>query len=206
MKARLMAGALMALAAVAHAGPVPGQGTWEATLQPLDLDGDSVTDAFFDTDLKITWLRNANVNGLMTLAQAVKWADEFEFGGFSDWRLPITNTCGGGHYCFNNEMGHLWHYALGNAPGGPMTNTGDFQNLEADYYWASLIDPEHNYPAGYFVWNNAWGANAYNAPYDGWSYFALLVRGTTIIPEPATYALMLSGLGMLVAVARRRAT
>ena len=44
---------------------VPGQGTWETTLKARDLDGDHVTDAFYDTELNITWLRNADVKGVV---------------------------------------------------------------------------------------------------------------------------------------------
>jgi hypothetical protein len=41
---------------------VPGQGTWQTTLQARDLDGDGQIDAFYDTVLNITWLRDANAN------------------------------------------------------------------------------------------------------------------------------------------------
>jgi hypothetical protein len=40
-------------------------GAAHAALQDRDLDHNGVTDAYYDTDLNITWLRNANVNGLM---------------------------------------------------------------------------------------------------------------------------------------------
>ena len=40
-------------------------GTAQAALQDRDLNGDTVIDAFYDTDLKITWLRDANVTGPM---------------------------------------------------------------------------------------------------------------------------------------------
>ena len=49
--------AAMLLAGAAQAAGVPGQGTWETTLQARDLNGDSVTDTFYDTALNITWLR-----------------------------------------------------------------------------------------------------------------------------------------------------
>lgn len=42
---------------VALADGVPGQGTWESALLPRDIDGDTTTDAFYDTELDITWLR-----------------------------------------------------------------------------------------------------------------------------------------------------
>ena len=45
---------LASFADFATAAAVPGQGTWEATLQARDLDGDTITDAFNDTALNIT--------------------------------------------------------------------------------------------------------------------------------------------------------
>jgi hypothetical protein len=36
--------------------PIYGQGTWTATLQGRDLNGDLIADAYFDTDLNITWV------------------------------------------------------------------------------------------------------------------------------------------------------
>jgi hypothetical protein len=47
-----------------HAAAVSGQGTWETTLQGRDLDGNPATfEAYYDTDLNITWLANANIAG-----------------------------------------------------------------------------------------------------------------------------------------------
>lgn len=84
-----------------HAAPVSGQGTWQTTLQDRDLDGNGTTDAFYDTALNITWLRNANAgagssfddgksstDGKMTWVNAVDWAAALSFGGYDDWRLP----------------------------------------------------------------------------------------------------------------------
>ena len=51
--------ALLAAAAAPLITATPAQ----ATLQARDLDGNGVTDAFYDTTLNITWLRDANVNG-----------------------------------------------------------------------------------------------------------------------------------------------
>jgi hypothetical protein len=45
-----------------YATGISGQGTWETTLQPRDLDGNlSTAEAYYDTDLNITWLANANL-------------------------------------------------------------------------------------------------------------------------------------------------
>lgn len=123
----------------------------QATLQARDLNGDTVTDAFYDTTLNITWLRNANVNGSMDWNSAVAWAAGYSIGSYSDWRLPTmvdTGTSGcnyslaGGTDCGYNvqttsgstvysEMASLWYDTLGNkgyyAPGtgvGPQTGWG----------------------------------------------------------------------------------
>jgi MYXO-CTERM domain-containing protein len=125
-------GALL-LAGVAGAAGVPGQGTWETTLQPRDLDGDTITDAFYDTELNITWLRNADANGLLHWDDANAWAANLVVGAYSDWRLPTmvdTGTPGcdlswaGGTDCGYNvltktgatvfsELAHLFYVALG---------------------------------------------------------------------------------------------
>ena len=142
----LAAACALVLAGSAGAVGVPGQGTWETTLQPRDLDGDTVTDAFYDTELNITWLRNANANGRMNWNAANAWAANLVVGAYTDWRLPTmvdtgtpgcNNSNAGGTDCGYNvqtktgvtvfsEMAHLYHASLGNktkwAPG-----TGVFQ-------------------------------------------------------------------------------
>lgn len=125
-----------------------------ATLQARDLDGNGVTDAFYDTTLNITWLRNANGNGPMNWAAANAWVNGYSIGSYSDWRLPTmvdTGTPGcnvssaGGTDCGYNvqttsgstaysEMASLWYDTLGNkaycppgdssCAGGPQTGWG----------------------------------------------------------------------------------
>jgi hypothetical protein len=107
----------------------------------------------YDDALNITWLQDWNyaktsgydADGVMTWDAAVSWADQLDFGGYTDWRLPtITDTgtpgCNGsyaGTDCGWNvqtasggtvysEMAHLWYVTLGNkgycAPGGVNCN------------------------------------------------------------------------------------
>jgi hypothetical protein len=122
-----------AVAGAAGAAGVPGQGTRETALQPRDLDADTITDAFYDTELNITGLRNANANGLMNWDAANTWAVTLVVGAYSDWRLPTIVDTGapgcnessaGGTDCGYNEqtrtgatvcseMAHLHHAALG---------------------------------------------------------------------------------------------
>jgi hypothetical protein len=131
--------ALLTLAACTLALPatatgVASQGTWQRTLQPRDLDGDGSTDAFYDLNLDITWLRDAGAlpGGRPASWDAAKaWADNLSFGGYTDWRLPTLldngspySTAGGTVLGYNvltlsgntvySEMAHLWYVTLGN--------------------------------------------------------------------------------------------
>jgi hypothetical protein len=160
------------LCSVAQASPVPGQGTWQTTLLGRDISGRAVAGNddsavfLYDSTLNITWLRNANVNGLMTWSAANAWASGYSLGGFDGWRLPTVNVAGngecnlsyaGGTDCgFNvntatSEMAHLFFDVLGNkaycppgdatCAGGPqsgwgLTNTGDFLSLLSYFYWS----------------------------------------------------------------------
>lgn len=85
-----------ALAGAAGASALLMAGAAHAVLQDRDLDGDTVVDAYYDTELDITWLRNANMaNTNMSWAAAVAWAEGFSFAGYDDWRLPTSAGCGG---------------------------------------------------------------------------------------------------------------
>jgi hypothetical protein len=78
----------------AQSAPISGQGTWETTLQNRDLNGDGIADAFYDTQLNVTWLRNVNSNVLMNWDAATTWARSLTVYGFTGWRLPTTNDTG----------------------------------------------------------------------------------------------------------------
>lgn len=141
-----------------QAAGVAGQGSWETTLQARDIDGNGSTDAFYDTDLNITWLHTAS-SDRMNWTNAKAWAESSNFFGLSGWRLPTTNvttldgSCNwaltGGTSCGYNpdssaatgsEMAHLFFQSLGNkatyVPGtmvlqtdSGLTNTGAFDGL-----------------------------------------------------------------------------
>jgi hypothetical protein len=134
--------ATLILVTPAQAVPVPGQGTWDNPdptigLQARDLDGDSITDAFYDPALNITWLRKSGPRQLdwpVGWAEAVAWAGGLSIGIYDDWRLPTMVDTGEpgcnmdvffGGDCFfyplttkdgtvYSEMASLWYDTLGN--------------------------------------------------------------------------------------------
>lgn len=132
-------------ASTALASPDPSQGTWESTLLPRDINGDGVVDAFYDTALNISWLRDTNYamtsgynsTGAMTYTEAVQWVKTLSIYGISGWRLPNIapkNAYGFVYGWTNNastdegvakpgigwgtraELGHLTYVALAQQP------------------------------------------------------------------------------------------
>ena len=178
-------------------------GTAHAALQDRDLDGDTVVDAFYDTDLDITWLRNADVNGMMNWDTAVAWADGFSFAGYADWRLPTSDTCIGSN-CAGSEMGHLWHVELGNVAPGPMTSKGGFENLlDNANYWSGTVYPwDSRLAFDFHSYSGYQGVHARSLA----SSHAMAVRDgdVAVVPEPQTLLLMLAGLTALAVVRRQR--
>ena len=88
------------------------------------------------SDLNITWLPDANVKGPMSWAPPVAWADNFSFGGCSDWRLPTSDQCLG-YSCRSSEMAHLFFVKWGNIQGASTVNSGEFQNVQNAAYWSA---------------------------------------------------------------------
>ena len=186
----------------------------------------------YDDGLNVTWAANANINGLMNWNSAKYWAENLVYGGYSDWRLPNvapvkitgfdytnwgvdgTRDLGYNITSKNSEMSYLFYVDLGNngylSTGNiiqfvfGLTNSGPFTNFQSGQYWSGT---EHAADPG-----NAWGFNTslgdQEAPGKGNMLYALAVRDGDVaaspIPEPETYALMLTGLGLLGLTTRRR--
>lgn len=230
---QLIAGvALGTCAFTLQAGPVSGQGSWESTLLGRDLDGDSVNDAWYDTDLKITWLELDK--GPWDYYGAKATVTSLIVGGFTDWRLPSVNDMGtagcpaaisySGPDCGVNldpsssEFAHLWYVTLGNLgawdtagnnrAGGGLTNTGPFQNLHNDIYWTGTI-----YPADARAWyfNMATGLQWHATTLTSMYYIAVRdgdvasVEPPAPMPVPSPFVLGLAGL-LALGVTRHRKT
>jgi hypothetical protein len=158
----------------------------------------------YDDDLQLSWLQNANTNGSMDWFNANTWADNLVFAGFDNWRLPAADpVCGLNHGCTGSEMGHLYITELGNSAFGPLTNTGDFTNLQAWLYWSGTEYPPNTSYALDFYFVNGNQDGSYK--YDDFLY-AMAVRPgerSTSVPEPATLLLLGSGLAGMAALRKR---
>ena len=109
--------------------------------------------AYYDSNLNITWVADANAgagssfddgstttDGAMTWASADAWVASLTIASVGGWRLPSADVngdgtvvdCNGGGVtdCFDNEMGYLfWEEGITSAAQFP------FANIQANRYW-----------------------------------------------------------------------
>lgn len=201
-----------------------------AALIARNLDTNNTTaEAYYDTALGITWLKDANVNGLMTWTNANAWAAGLTLGGYTNWRLPNTVDTGsiGCNFAYNGtdcgynvntatgEMASMFYNTLGNLayyntvggiqPGSGLTNTGPFSGVQADYYWSATAFPV-NISSTAWDFDFWYGGQAFGSketPKYSWAVHDGNI-GTAVVPVPAAAWLLGSGLLGLVGVARRK--
>lgn len=174
----------------------------------------------YDTDLNITWLADGNyartsgfsADGKLTWSEAVAWADGLTYGGYSDWRLPVTfdrqMSCRN-IICNNSEMGHLFFDELGGVPGSFILTSSDpdlalFSNVQDYYYWTGnewSSDPQD--PA--FAFGMGFGTQEVYARAN--PFYALAVRDGDVaasVAEPSTHILAIFALVTCLAYRRVR--
>jgi hypothetical protein len=118
----------------------------------------------YDTVLNITWLADANyantsgydTDGLLSWNDAVAWAAQLEYGGYSDWRLASMSVKAGVPTgstnendvvkcqtasemdCQDNEFGYMHYYNMGAGPsqsildGSNQANLALFTNIQVN--------------------------------------------------------------------------
>ncbi len=168
--------------------------------------------AVYDSDFNITWLADANANGLMTWQTAKDWATGLNVGGYTGWRLPTTlqpdPSCyiqsGGysvGYNCTGSELGHLFYIEGGLTQGQSITSSAylaqfftNMQNLF--YYWSGTDyapDPRHAWDFNTGI-GSQFIASKVNNIY-AWAVRSGDVGGGGSVPEPGVIGLM--GIGAL---------
>lgn len=169
----------------------------------------------YDTDLNITWLKDANYaktsgydsDGQMNWRAANAWASNLVYGGYSDWRLPTSDTCGG-YNCTGSELGHLFYAELGGTAGLSILSSGDpdlslFQNIQPSLYWSGTAHA--TFPASIAWLFDTSNGSQFLIAQDGESHaWAVRPGDVTAVPEPASALLVGLGLAGLAALRRRR--
>jgi hypothetical protein len=216
--------ALACMLAPLHAAGDPTKGTWAGSLQPRDLDGDHVADAFYDSGLNLSWLTDANVRGPLPWADAMAWATSLDLHGVTGWRLPTliqVPTCTPPPFvdCSisvapgSSELAHMFLTTLGNTPSATPElatwNDGPFTGLQPASYFT---DPLGFFGAGFFAaFIFDMGTGEHNIDGDFLPRFAWAVHAGDIapIPELPSRHMALAGLALCGPLAwppRRRAT
>lgn len=122
----LLGATTMAIASVAVAAPMSGQGTWETTLQARDLDGNGTVDAYYDTALNISWLADANVIGQVDFNGASTWANGLNVAGVTGWQLPTIKI----DSCGTDGLGATFWNGGGICGYNPQANTSDMAHMD----------------------------------------------------------------------------
>ena len=221
IKAVLTAASVVALAAPA-----------QVSLVARYLDATTGIDAYYDTDLNITWLRDANARGNAQginrdRQSSLDWAANYVLGDAVNWRLPTGPICPSfdsatnNVNCPNSEWGHLWYTELGNTTWDlnnqsttGFKNKGDFVNWQdRGVYWTSSTFLSQGLTA-YAVFQTFDGKA--NGSLDN-QYYAMAVHDGDVgrsteevvppgnsVPEPESVLLSLTALGALALARRRR--
>ncbi len=179
---------------------------------------DTVIDGTANWSYANTWAANLVVGAyddwrLPTMIDTGTAGCDYSYSG-TDCGYNVQTTSDGKVY---SEMASLWYDTLGNKggldasgaeqAGSGLTNSGDFQNLGDGDHWLGLEYAPDTDKAWIFGARD--GLQFYDSKVVGFfGLNALVVRPGDVlvpaVPEPETYALMLAGLAVVGAVARRR--
>lgn len=196
----------LAFAGSSFAVGVPGQGTWEITLLPRDINGDAVVDAYYDTALDISWYASTS-SAVLPWPDAMTWVSQtfrpFNLGG---WRLPTManrsphdctsygTECGINVDPATSEMAYMFYVELGNLP--DQDNTGPFSNFPMGLRWTDVPDL-----GGGGAWSFHYMEGRQGPEYAGDSQYVWPVHPGDVgllVPEPSSAALLLAGLALMV--------
>lgn len=169
--------------------------------------------AVYDPTTNLTWTSNANINGLTTWTEAIRWANNLVIDGVSDWRLPRSDQCFGFN-CTGSELGDLFYNKLGSydiedarSTFTPNSNFNLFSNFQTTApYWSGTIS-ERNPTANAITFFTSVGQQGEGFVLNPGAALAVRVGNVgsvTTVPEPGAWALIASGLGLMGFLAKRR--
>ncbi len=159
--------------------------------------------AFYDTDLDISWLADANMNGNQTWQTQMTWADNLIIAGTDGWRLPSV----GEMYYLRMVEGIQAPFPMLSGAG----NVGPFHMLPFVYnYWSNHSFDNRLAYTSQFHYENSPPYPVFGLKSDALAAWAVhdgdvgQLSLISQVPEPETYAMLLTGLGLLGFMARRR--
>jgi hypothetical protein len=165
--------------------------------------------AYYDDVADLTWLADANPTGAtMNWAATNAWVAGLNISGVTGWRLPSSlnsdgsGPCGPASSCTDSEMGNLYYNVLGNAAGGPLTNTSPFSNVQSNHYWSSTEVAPNPSSAWFFGFNS--GSQSHISKGVGKFGWAVQSGNVGAVPVPGAVWLFGSGLIGLLGLARRK--
>jgi len=177
----------------------------QATLIPRTVGADQMV---YDSDLNLTWLKNANTNGLMDWNTAMTWAANLVYGGKDDWRLPTADTvCGFANNCTGSELGHLFYQELGVTSGNNITTgtpseLAKFSNIQSLYYWTGTgFAPNTDLAWRFVTTGGAQGIDLKVNTMYGWAVRSGDVAAA--VPEPGSLTLLAASLAGWIGGRRR---
>ena len=151
---------------------------------------DQTDGTVLDTTTGLFWLKDWNVNGQKDWGTQRTWAENLSFAGSSEWMLPTIDE-------YTTVMA-----SAGNSYDGLRAS---FENVIYDSYWSNTA---YSGAPSTVAWNFFVGGSGFAGFGSNTTPFsAVAVRATVTapIPEPETYALMLVGLAVVGAAAKRKA-
>lgn len=150
----------------------------------------------YDTEINITWLKDAGYYGGGTWSEAMTWASNLVYGGYDKWRLPTSDSNCGFLNCNGSEMGHLFYDEFGGTAWSSILTITDpdlalFANIYPSFYWSGT----ELFPGTALGFSFGDGTQDFQPKVEVYHAWAVRDGDVTSVPEPST--LLLLGFSLL---------